>query len=171
MTTRTRLLDRLARTSRRAGVRRSRGAGMLEFALILPIFIFMCLFVIDVGHVMLMSATAQDGAFVAARTVAQNGGNDGGGTGNAHSGLAWDSFSDTMNGAPAVTDEQLNKAYFAVTSGNQCASSGWNSYVRVKASMTVPLLTPGMWHLIGAAGNPNGWTITARGMARCEIVS
>ena len=54
--------------------RGARGATMMEFVLILPVLLFVTLFTIDMGNVILTNGAMQDAAYAAARSGAQVGG-------------------------------------------------------------------------------------------------
>lgn len=149
----------------RNGVRnrsRRRGAEMLEFAILFPFFLFMILFTIDMGHVVLVTGQVQDAGASAARYGAQLGG---AGT------RSQTVFTDTIDRTPGL---QASKSSMTVESGSICARTGPNTFVALRATYDVPLIAPGLGALLNlTVGNdgPSGtWRTTANAVSRCEIV-
>lgn len=176
-----------SRTTRTTGMlRRSlrRGATMLEFALVLPIFMFMLLFAIDMGHLVLMSGAMQDATFSAARTGAQVGGGgiNARGTGSVvcannqpcRSGSTYTSLTDTAAQIPGFGDLGHLKG-MKVNTGAVCLE-GANDHVQVTATYETRLLTPGLGVMLNMMSNGGSddrwdtWTLSSTAIARCEVI-
>jgi Flp pilus assembly protein TadG len=164
--------------------RKRLGTAMLEFALILPIFMFMMVFVLDMGHLVLMSGAIQDATFSAARTGAQlGGGGVDGSSGGAivctngaacQSGSTWQTLNQTAQQIPGYGSLGELKR-MTVVKGARCAATGSDTHVVVRSEYSTELLTPGLGGLLslfsGKSNNLDGdWTLTATAVARCEIV-
>ncbi len=157
------LLDTSTRRNRRRGVE------MLEFAILLPIFIFILMFTIDMGNVIFLSGTLHDAVFVAARSGAQVGAgcyNDP--VGGDCAGPSRNAFNQALAGIPGVRQSYVNS--FAVTEGATCTNVPGGNYVVVRASYRVHFITPGLFSLINVATAGHGWSLSATGVARCEVV-
>ena len=167
------------------GRRRRRGSTMVEFALILPSFVFMMLFTIDMGSLVLMKGAMSDATFTSARAGAQLGGaNVGVGAGRA--GISERTFYSAVEQIPMSANLRDVNA-FTVLEGGTCvaaaagglgstgdAGAPHNSMVRVQATYTMRMITPGlsaMLNMIGGNGNAeaNGYQVTSTGVARCEV--
>lgn len=142
--------------------------------MILPMFLFMCLFAVDLGQMVLMSGALQDSAFVSARKGAQSGA-----PGLHRSGNAYRGFEEALVGIPgADIDRVTNFEAAATSSGTSGAVSGSpvctssTPWVQVRVSYRQPLITPGLGSLIGLAGGPSNesWVLTQTAVARCEVV-
>jgi Flp pilus assembly protein TadG len=144
---------------------RRRGAAMLEFAIVLPVMLFLLLFTLDVGRTLLVQSVVQDSAFAAARAAAQIGETSG----------AESVFSSSLALMPAAIDTEVlrissgtGRAGASAQSAGQTECSIERPYVYVYAQVRVPLFTPGLGALIGAA-RQEGWTLSASAVARCEV--
>lgn len=148
--------------------RRSRGAQLLEFAITLPIFLFMLLFSLDMGRMVFLSGVVHDAAFTSARAGAQVGA-----AGTNASGASRTAFYEAVDAIPGSKNED---ATFQVVSSNECTSSGRDedTFVEVRVSYKVRFITPGLNSMLGVMSDrDNGdgsWTLPATGVARCEIV-
>lgn len=154
---------------------------MLEFALILPIFMFMLIFAIDMGHLVLMSGAMQDATFSAARTGAQVGGAgiDASGSGSVvcangqpcKVGSTYNSLKDTAAQIPGAGN--LDKLTMKVMKGAVC-KDGVNDHVQISSTFQTQLLTPGLGPLLNMMGgngeNWDTWTLSATAIARCEVI-
>lgn len=174
-------------THRRAVRRRGplgRAATMIEFALVFPIFIFMIVFSIDMGLMMLTAGSMSDTAFSAARAGAQSGG-------GAYNPVTRSTECDTactpssntvtrqvVEDAEAVfplgSVRSFNVTDTRVTSGGRCSDSGPNSFVRVELPYRISFLTPGLTAMVAVADGSSpeqyeGTNMRAVGVARCEI--
>lgn len=171
---RTMAATRPAMLTRRPGAasrhgRRRRGAELIEFALLMPLFLYMIIFSIDMGQMVLLSGVVHDDAFVGARASAELGG---GTTGTA---AAQKAVKDSLSLVPTVNASQAT-----VTVPDQystCNTSGQPSgtYIQVNVSYPAQFITPGLSSLMSLM-NPSSndssgaWTLKATGVARCEIV-
>jgi Flp pilus assembly protein TadG len=141
--------------------RKSRASVMVEFALILPLFVFLALFAVEAGRLMLVRAELQDATQQAARAGAQVGGGAVRVSGEVWSVRAFNSAleNSSMNLDPATST-------FVVVAGSRCSTS--DRFVTVRATTTPPpSILPGLYTLIGAA-NPN-WSLNATSTALCEV--
>jgi hypothetical protein len=174
-----RTLHRNARTARR------RAATFIEFTLILPIFLFMMLFSIDMGSLMLMSGAMNDTTFSTARAASQVGG-AGYNTSTGVLVCTDGSLCNDSTAAGAYKDgiEQIpfDKSLFdfssmRIVSGAACTPSGDGAYVRVQADYTVRLITPGLSAMLSAINGGkedhselrDGYNLRSTGVSRCEI--
>jgi hypothetical protein len=134
---------------------------MVEFALILPLFLFLSLFAIEAGRLMLIRAELQDATQQAARSGAQVGGGTVRVAGQIWSRRAFDSAltNSAMNLDPAT-------ASYVVRAGSRCTPS--DRFVTINATIPPPpSIIPGLYAIIDAA-NPN-WNISATSTALCEV--
>lgn len=166
---------------RRYGRLRGRAATMLEFTLVLPMFVFMMLFTVDMGTLMLASGAMNDAAFSSARAGAQAGGagfvpgEDRSlcpSNGNCGGGASFDSAVESYDMIPLGDAVDFDSADFRVESGATCVAGTVDSYVTVKMPYTVELMTPGLEAItgIGTGADAAGkFTLVASGVARCEI--
>lgn len=146
----------------RASRRRVRGVVMIEFMLLLPLFMFICLFTVDLGRLVVVSGAVNDATYVAARSGAQRGSATEGDN-------AQITFEKTIKNIPGAA--KLPAAEFTVIDGDCTTSS---SYIVVEARQSVPLITPGMNELMnvftgGSLQNP-GYMVSSRGVVLCEII-
>lgn len=170
--------------ARHGSVRRSRGATMIEFAFILPIFMFMLLFIIDMGTMILMQGAMQDATYSAARTGAQYGGAAVGttcqnGASDCQTGYTRIALNDAAGQIPGYP-RLGHIVSMGITSGAKCTSgtangtNNVNGFVSIKVTYTTRMVTPGlagMLRMLGSnSGTGNEWTSTAVGVARCQIV-
>lgn len=167
-----------------------RAVEMLEFALLMPIFLFLVLFSIDMGVVVMQDGIIHDAAFVGARADAQVGG------GQYGYQSAYSAVQDQLKWVPALGSGASNAEicipgvpgcspgatqYVPPTVGySYCSSApgpnGEGTYIEVQLTVPVRLLTPGLNGLLllidpGANGPGNVWSLSATGVARCEIVT
>lgn len=148
---------------RRSARPRRRGSVMIEFALMLPMFLFFVLFSIDAGRLMLMRASLQDATQQAARAGAQVGG-------AVQGNVSVLAFDEAIELAPGMNP---SRAVMVVLAGNRCTTS--QKYVTVRSTYEAQLATPGLDNLLrmisrGSTGPSGGWTLRATSTARCEIV-
>lgn len=155
---------------------------MIEFAFILPIFMFLLLFTIDMGQVILMSGAMQDATFSAARAGAQVGGASVdartgttvcGRTGACSSGSTYRTFARAADQIPFAATKSATK--LSIRSGGVCTTTGADSHVGIDVTYNVRLLTPGLNSMLGLMNGTNGgkdadWAMKATAVARCEIV-
>jgi Flp pilus assembly protein TadG len=146
-----------------AAPRRRRAAAMVEFALLLPLFVFFVMFTVDMGRMVIMRAQLHDATQQAARAGAQIGDAAGGG------GTSKIAFDQSLQDAPLL---QPGLATMLIMQ-NSCSQAG-NQYVAIRGEYPTTLVTPGlgaMLNLFNAGGvNTAGtWTLRATSVARCEI--
>lgn len=149
------------RRPRSSPTTRPRASVMVEFALILPLFLFLALFAFEAGRLMLVRAELQDATQQAARAGAQVGG----GTVRV-SGEIWSLRA--FNSALDNSAMNLNSASatFVVIGGSRCSVS--DRFVTVTATIPPPpSIIPGLYAMINVA-NPN-WSISATSTALCEV--
>jgi Flp pilus assembly protein TadG len=140
---------------------------LLEFMMIAPLFLFLCLFAIDMGRLIVVSGAMSDSAYVAARSGAQRG--DALVDDNAER-----AFRRSLEAVPLLGNA-TSPAEFSVIQP-RCTSA--NSYIVVEASQEVPLITPGLGQLLGVfqrdagpeALSDTAWDVRSRGSVLCEIV-
>jgi Flp pilus assembly protein TadG len=135
---------------------------MLEFVLLLPLFMFFITFTVDMGRVMFMHGVLQDATYQAARNGAQ-------------SGLPQDpsvrtTFDRAVDEAPSMDADRIA----SFDAGPATCGSGTNAYVRVSSTYSADFITPGFSTLLGIfAGENKGpegdWQLGARAVARCEV--
>lgn len=177
--------DRVGPLSRKlpTGSRARRAVAMIEFALVLPMFLFLIVFTIDMGHLILMSGSVQDATHTAARVGAQLGGagvntNSGGGIacGNGSRNCNSDAYralTDTVAQIPtADTLGQLE--HMEIATGSRCTTGGADDHVTLRVRYSTRLVTPGLSALLsfvsGKPENYESWNLNATAVARCEVV-
>lgn len=157
---------------------------MIEFAFVLPIFMFLLMFVVDMGNLVLQSGAMQDATFSAARTGAQVGG---GGISTAGSGsVVCGDGGDCSNGAARAnlnaTAAQIpgngklgQIVSMEVVRGNKCTIDQPN--VTLRTTYSTQLVTPGLAGMLRLATGTSGtsaadgnWTLRATATARCEVI-
>lgn len=157
----------LARNARVTS-RRRRGAQMLEFAIVLPIVLFMLTFMLDMGRMVLISGVLQDATQVAARSGAQVGG-----AGSPTTGPAREALDQSLDDYPGVEAETTHS--FVIESGERCRTTGTNRHVAIQVNYPVDFITPGLTMFLnmmdGEDRAPEGaWLLRATAVSRCEIV-
>lgn len=144
-------------------MRRRRAAVLIEFAMVIPLFLFLAVLAVDAGRWMLLRSELQDATQQAARAGAQVGGGDK----IVGDGQRWSEY--TFHQALDAYGFSAAGRTFRVVSGGICESTGSNRYVTVTATyrITDPL-TPGLTSLLEGI---NGESITLRttSVALCEI--
>ncbi|MGZ4639143.1 MAG: TadE family protein [Actinomycetes bacterium] len=155
--------------------RPGRAATMIEFALVLPIFLFLMLLTVDMGLLMLTSGAMNDTAFSAARAGAEAGGAglEHGALacpvdGHCQSGISYDTAEEGLAQMPlGPSSYAYDHSTFTVESGALCTAGGPDTFVTVKMHYRVHTFTPGLSALLGINGDSD-WPLTATGVARCE---
>jgi Flp pilus assembly protein TadG len=139
--------------------RSRKGVELIEFAIVMPLLIFIILFSIDMGRNIFVAGTLQDAVYISARTGAQVGGANIGGTPHA-------AFNSAFANIPGAASGSVT---WTVTSGGTCTLSGANTYVIITATYPEQFVTPGLGAALSVVtGAPPH--ITAVGVARCEVV-
>lgn len=167
------------------GRRWRRAATMMEFVLILPVLLFVTLFTVDMGNVILTNGAMQDAAYSAARSGAQVGG---GGlvpsTGrypcalnvSCTQGVAYDSFKESVQNVPGFSKKVFDGAKMQLQSGSRCTAAGGsvpNNHVTVKVTYTQNMVTPGLTWLMSWTGSnvaDGKWNMSVTAVSRCEVV-
>jgi hypothetical protein len=149
---------------------------MFEFALLLPLVVFLIGFTIDMGRLVSLSTTLHDATAVAARAGARQGfaGTVPGGQTCPPSGVpatganpSYEAFCDAFINIPGT---KLLSVRVETPSGNgECNRAlGENGlYVRIYAKAHLDYITPGIETIVAAAAN--GEDLASRGIARCEV--
>lgn len=169
--------------------RRGRAATMMEFVLILPFMLFVSLFTVDMGNVVLVNGAMQDVAYSSARAGAQVGGGSlvvhsgtypcglqASGAG-CRTGVSYDAFAASVAHVPGYASSQVRSAQMQILSGGKCvarASGGRaDNHVSVKVTYSQKLLTPGLAILMKWSGSDidgSDWNMSVVASSRCEIV-
>lgn len=146
---------------------RTKAGSLLEFMLILPIFLFLFLLLLDGSRLLLVSGALSDATYRSARAAAVSGGASFGDTAN----VAFDQAISEIPGASTAQQPTLS-----VVRGSICSNA--DPYVEVKADFAVELLTPGLGAMASwITGEPNSSPLLAGGsirmdktaVARCEV--
>lgn len=169
--------------------RRLRGATMIEFVLILPLMLFVTLFTIDMGNVILVNGAMQDAAYSAARAGAQTGGGSldpasgtypcgtGASAGSCSTGVAYQSFQQAVHNVPGFAADQVSDAQMQILTGGRCAATATparaDNHVTVRVTYSQELLTPGLALLMEITGSDvddSRWQMSVVASSRCEVV-
>lgn len=168
--------------------RRSRAATMMEFVLILPLMLFVVLFTVDMGNVILVNGAMQDAAYSAARAGAQVGGGsltpDGrypcgqGASGTSCTqGASYEAFRSSVANVPGYTSKQLSAVSMQIATGGRCAANATaarsDNHVTIRVAYNQKLLTPGLSVLMDWSGSDmedGAWKMAAVASSRCEVV-
>lgn len=126
---------------------------MLEFALVAPLFIALMLVIVDISRLMLVTAGANDAAYAAARAAAQSG------LTNSTATQAWDTAFSQIPFRNGASYSNLR------ITPSRCTSA--SPHVEATANVSVPMVTPGLWQLLGNPGN--AVTVRAAAVVRCEV--
>lgn len=135
---------------------------MLEFALLLPLFLFLIFFTVDMGRLILTRGMLIDATQQAARTGAQVGD-----AGNPYTGASRQAFDRAIELNPGMSLDHV--AAFTVEEGAPCGR-----YVTISSAYDFRFITPG---LAQAAGIFTGqqtqefatMRLDAASVARCEV--
>lgn len=156
--------SRLGSRTVRPRQRRSRATALLEFVLLLPMFMFLMLFIFDVSRVLMVSGVAQDAAYRAARAGAVYGGADPDGSRPA---LA--AFNQATRELPG--GGSLQNARVEIVRGSECISTA-GEYVEIRVHYDIDMVTPGLGRLLnGINGLPadGAYHLSSTAIARCEV--
>ncbi len=149
---------------------------MFEFALLLPIVVFLIGFTVDMGRLVSLSSTLHDSTAVAARAGARQGfaGSIPGGPPCSElarygANPSYDAFCEAfrpISGSRLVSVELRSPATDG--SGRWCSrNSESNLYVSFRARAHLDYITPGIESVI--AVTRGGRDLVATGVARCEV--
>lgn len=146
-------------TNRRIISRRRRGTALLEFVMILPIFVFMILMSVDLGRMMLNYGAVSDASYIAARAGAQYGTASPAGRPGSKA-----AFANALAGMPGINEAE---ASLRIINGN-CGSEV--SYIVVEGSYPVKPFTPGLSAMLGVLNGTESFTLKTRAAVLCEVV-
>jgi hypothetical protein len=179
-----------------AKIGRRRAAEFIEFAILLPFFIFFITFAVDMGRITMLQAALQDAVQQVARGGAQNGGWD---AVNplycpppiARSTLVPNQSTGQPLGCTGVPLTIINSALDQTPFGNHAnllllnsyasadgtaysapyCQSNAEPYVVAQASYNVSgiFLTPGLYRMMGVALGNYNWTLNATAVARVDV--
>lgn len=170
---------RIVTTSRR----RPRAAQFIEFALVLPAFMFLLMFVVDMSVITLVNSGMQEATYNAARFAAQRGGTSVGSTApcanNAicATGPVYNRFVETVRSTPLASSVQAGSLNLTVVSGAVCSATSGSvddTFVTLRSAYSINLITPGLSAIMKLLNSnstqelPGSFTSTA--VARCEVV-
>jgi Flp pilus assembly protein TadG len=154
-----RLHNQRSRTQRT----RKPGTVLLEFALVLPLFIFFTLFSLDMGRMALVNGALSDAAYISARSGAQ--------LGVATASATQSSFTAAAASIPSAGGSTPR---VTVIKGN-CTNA--SPYIVVEAEKDVSFITPGLSSLLnifaangGSVDTTQAWTLKAKGTVLCEVI-
>lgn len=146
----------------------------LELAMLLPLFLLMTLFAVDMGRLIVVNGAVADATFHAARVGAQTGGacpdngsqcNDPDAAG-AVSALA---FYETVDAYPAINRNGVPDTNgFVVETGGTCTNSGLDRHITIRTQYDIKPITPGLYTLAGLVGD--GWSVSNAAVVRCDVV-
>lgn len=148
---------------------------MLEFIIILPMFLFLIVFMVDMGRVIMVATAVQEATYRSARASAIAGGADllvtdsQGGLGSVSDAAFFQALEETPGGRSA---ENIS---LSTVSGGRCEQSEPNNFVTIQATYDVKFLTPGMGGLLRLAGGGTtelgtSYSLQAVSVSRCEVV-
>ena len=162
----------------KSNIRRNtrRGGLMFEFALLLPLIIFLISFTIDMGRLVSLNSTLHDATAVAARAGARQGfaGHIPGGqlcqtkfSSGAYP--SYEAFCESFRPLDGVVLDSIELLTPSPEGVDRWCSriSESNLYVTVRASATLNFITPGIETVIKAA--QGGRSVVSVGVARCEV--
>lgn len=179
---------RILSVGRRCLRRGRRAVSMLEFVILLPLMVFIMLFLIDMGSVVLANGAMQDVAYSASRTGAQVGGGALISNGTypcgrtttsfgCGSGASYTAFTDSLKQTPDYVAARTTNPQMRLRSGGKCVAAAVGSrtdnHVSAQVRYQQKLITPGLGALLSAAGATvkNGnWELTVSASSRCEVV-
>jgi len=151
--------------------RKRRASQYIEFAILLPIFIVILLFIIDAGQMVLVQAGLQDAAQQIARTGAQQGGlgpECQTGT-SCTSGAIYNELVTAIDAIPGGNGANLDSSrpIVAVSGGGTYGCTTASPYVTVQVNYNDQLVFPGIKAILTTI-DPS-WELHASATARCEI--
>jgi Flp pilus assembly protein TadG len=129
------------------------------------------LFTVDMGRLVLLTTGLHDAAAVSARAGARQGQ-----AGTEKNGPSFRAFEEASKVVPGLQDSQFKIVSPTTSVGS--AGSKWcttdDQYVRITATSDISFITPGLGALLGLVGSVDpsdaGVTISATGVARCEVI-
>jgi Flp pilus assembly protein TadG len=159
------------RTHQHLRHRRRRATALLEFVLILPLFLFLTLFIIDASRMLFVKGAMSDVSYRTARAGAVVGG-----AGTATSGPSRTAFDAAVVEVPGA--DSAERLTLQITRGQTCTVA--DPYVAIDVSFRLRLLTPGLAQLLDfSTGSTTGssgalasgqFEMSSSAIARCEVV-
>lgn len=153
--------------------RRTRGAAIVEFAMIVPFLVAFIMVCLDLGHLALTKAVLSEVTFSSAHAGAQAGV-----PGSPSTGIVHDAFVASVDSAPLDANRtQIDSVQVSGANGGgspgQCSDA--QPYVDVQSSTYVDLMTPGLAQVFGNLQNNgifNGsdLLVRAKATARCDVI-
>lgn len=134
----------------------------------MPIFLYMIIFAIDMGQMVMLSGIVHDAAFVGAQAGAQEGG---GAQGDQ---AAVRAARNDLALVPTVNASRVSARIYNGYGVCNSTGSARGSYIELRVSYPAQFLTPGLSALMSIM-DPRGnnqagtWSLSAIGVARCEI--
>lgn len=125
----------------------------------LPLSLWMMVFMVDMGRYLLTAAVVQDSAAVAARVGAQTGT-----PGTSSSGVSRTAFTQAVDVAPGLDPAD---ASFRVESPPLCTDT--SRYVVVRGAYPLEPLTPGLAQFLQIANGDRALEARGAAVARCEV--
>ncbi len=172
----------LVRRTRVRG-RHRRAAEYVEFAILLPFFVFFITFAVDMGRLTMLQSAVQDATQQVARAGAQSGGWDfisgtycSAGTGVcAPNSAPYKLMQSTLNQIPFANGSYVKSVssyasdYGTTYAGPFCVNNT-GSYIVAKSQYDARyvFLTPGLYALMGAALGSH-WYLNATAVARADV--
>jgi Flp pilus assembly protein TadG len=147
-----------------------RGTVLLEFMLILPFFLFLILFTVDMGRLVLVSGALSDATYVGTRAVAQYGF-----IGDVAQDQGGAAFNEAIEAYNLFGDSPSDTVTFTIDNTNGCRTggSGATAYVEATGTAAIRFITPGLGALLGAVGgggsSDGNFEVTEQAVLRCEI--
>ena len=141
----------------------------LEFAMLLPLFLLMTMFAVDMGRLIVVNGAVADATFHAARVGAQTGGACPNNKTRCNTrGVSALAFYETVDAYPAISREGVPTDGFHVETGGTCSSSGLNSHITIRTQYEIDPITPGLYTLAGLVSD--GWSVSNAAVVRCDVV-
>jgi hypothetical protein len=136
---------------------------MLEFVIILPIFLLLIVFIVDVSRLLMVNNAVSTATYRAAREAAIRGGAD---VLCVQERCFVGTFNQTLNEVPGGSVANITQGSLKASSGNRCSVS--DRVVTVEVSYSLNLLTPGLATVLGVGSG--GWEgVSVSAVARCEV--
>jgi Flp pilus assembly protein TadG len=152
---------------------RRRAVSILEFAIVLPIFLFLVFFMVDAARLLMVNNAMQEATYRAARASAIVGT-------TAVAQKAFDDAVAEIPGASAVTEGSARLTtngvcpLVAPLTGGGLAPVTAEQYVSVQSTYSVTVLTPGLGVLLSFVGGDgialtSDFPMRSTAVSRCEV--
>ena len=154
--------------------KRRHATSMLEFVIVLPMFLVLILFIVDMSRLLMVHSAMQEATYRAARAGAVYGGSrtpDG-------ARVSQRAFDKAVGETPGSSSAE--NVQFLPGSGQVCRASGLDLYVEIGARYRVDLITPGLGGLLNVMSGPDqhnnildadSFTMDTFSVARCEVAT